>query len=134
MKNREPFPQSGWNSRIELLSILVGNTRFLQGLVEENIAYHGDLADLDARLFRPQPSWNLIRTGFQTLLRAYEHDVIRNPNNRNNGIAIMAIASNIQGPWYINRDDLYIWDRSFNFELQMFDGDIQEYGRFRKPK
>jgi hypothetical protein len=134
MKNRDPFPQSGWNSRIELLSILVGNSRFIQGLAVENITYHGNLADLDDRLFRPQPSWNLIDTGFRTLLHAYEHDVIRNPKNINNGITIITIASNIQGPWYIHREDIYIWDRSFNFELQMFDGDVQEYGRFRQPK
>jgi hypothetical protein len=88
---------------------------------------------LDLLLF-PQKNWHLAPTGFAAFVKTYHHHLAQNPDNVFTPSAMLALARNINGPWYLMNGRMYLWDPRFNFDLAMFDGNLNDYGRFVGPK
>lgn len=123
----------GWETRRDLLSICSRDPPFLSNLPPEVASISGN-AELLEKLFFPTKSWRLSRIGFLPFSRTYAGYSFSNPENLFSGSAIMALCSGIKGPWYIAGDRIHLWDPTFQFELAMFDGNINRYARFNGPK
>ncbi len=77
--------------------------------------------------------WGLTRTGYSILSNHYTAYSAKNPKN---GVLTGKILLNMDaccnGPWYIQGETVYVFDSVLHFELEMVNGNLNDFIDFKK--
>lgn len=126
-----------WTSRDEFMVAVLGDIDFIPN-VRSALPNDGDFLKTPnnwiKHMFMPT-GWQLTAFGCTILLRAYNSYRIPGPSKDTlTGRQVLKLNELVNGPWYLNKSAIYVWNRETNFELNLFDADLDQYINTYFPK
>jgi hypothetical protein len=127
---------TGWQTQLELLSLLLDNQEIYKKWSNLNPGMMmPDTVDGIERLFFMKNSWQLTSFGAVALVHTNKSWVLEHQDNALiNGRVLLNMSKIINSPWYNRGRHVYVWDEGVHFEMQMFDGSIKSFVDFYLPK
>lgn len=119
-----------WSSRDEFITHITADPNFL---VKIKIALPNTSQliktdrDVARHMFLPT-GWQLTAFGCAMLMGTYKPYKIAGPSRNNlTGRIIVKMNQLVNGPWYLSKESLYVWDKNVSFEVQIFGSDLNTY-------
>lgn len=119
-----------WSSRDDFMTTVLADPNFLPK-VRYILPNDGEFLQTNdnwiKHMFMPN-GWQLTTFGCAVLLKAYGAFRIQGPSkDALTGRQVIKLNQLINGPWYMNTKSLYVWSQTVNFELHLFDKDLNQY-------
>lgn len=125
-----------WISRDDFIATVLDDPNFISNirLMLPNEELATSLKNLSKHMFMPT-GWQLTKFGCKLLMRSYNSYRIAGPTkDALTGRQILKLNQLINGPWYLTSAAIYVWKKEFNFELHLFDANLDQYINTYFPK
>ena len=119
-----------WQSREDFIATVLNDPNFVTTLrltlpTSEDLVQAPNL--LAKHMFMPT-GWQLTTFGCVLLTRTYNPYRVSGPSKDTlTGRQVLKLNELVNGPWYLNKSAIYVWQREINFELHLFDADLDQY-------
>lgn len=125
-----------WQSREEFIATVLNDANFVTNL--RTLLPNEDFTSSNNRvakhMFMPT-GWQLTTFGCVLLTKTYNPYRIPGPSKDTlTGRQVLKLNELVMGPWYLNKAAIYVWKREINFELHLFDADLDQYINTYFPK
>jgi hypothetical protein len=92
-------------------------------------------ADVAKRMMFGTRGWGLTRTGFNILSTHYTAYSAKNPKNGViTGKILLGMDESCASPWHVQGETVYVFDSVLHFELEMVNGNLNDFIDFKKPQ
>ena len=126
----------GYSSKEELIALLLNDPAVVAKWISASPGQHPTMdvnSVINAAFIRN--SWQLTWWGCAALIASHRRFLLKNANNSViNGRILINLNNIINGPWKLQGQYLVVWDQTIHFELQIFDGDMQQFVDFHVPR
>lgn len=91
--------------------------------------------DVAKRMMFGTRGWGLTRTGFNILSSHYTIYSAKNPKNGIvTGKILLGMDECCASPWHIQGESVYVFNSVLHFELEMVNGNLNDFIDFKKPQ
>ncbi len=91
--------------------------------------------DVAKRMMFGTRGWGLTRTGYNILSDHYTVYCSKNPKNGTiTGKILLGMDECCVSPWHIQGESVYVFNSLLHFELQMVNGNLNDFIDFKKPQ
>lgn len=104
-------------------------------LATDNRDFETMPADVAKRMMFGTRGWGLTRTGFNILSSHYTTYNAKNPKNGIvTGKILLGMDESCTSPWHIQGETVYVFNSLLHFELEMVNGNLNDFIDFKKPQ
>ena len=91
--------------------------------------------DIAKKMMFGNKQWCLTKTGYNILSTVYQTYTSKNPANKVlTGKILLGMDQCCASPWFIQGESVTVFDSVLHFELQMVNGNLNDFINFKKPQ